>query len=151
MFTPDSDPMIERHVAGKTPSQRHAGVAAKSLCAALLGLTASLAVTAAAGPSNVAAAVARHFDATTVDRFSKSYQAIVATLPAGEAPRLEVAVEQTLRSYALASGRALRDADLRRLFDGKTAEQVVASAPRPDSPALRHASVGAAVDPLARR
>jgi hypothetical protein len=95
--------------------------------------------------------VARRFDATTVDRFSQSYQAIVATLPAGEVPRLDVAVEQTLRSYALASGRALSEADLRRLFDGKNAEQVLASAPRPDGPALRHASVRAAVEPLARR
>jgi len=76
------------------------------------------------------------FDATTIDSFARSYDAIVATLPANDVPSLELAVERTLRYYALTTGRSLGPADLVNLFGGKTAEQVVAAAPAPDDPTL---------------
>ncbi len=51
-------------------------------------------------------------------------------------PRLELAVERTLRCYALTTGRVLGQADLVNLFGGKTADEVVASAPPASDPTL---------------
>ena len=86
--------------------------------------------------ADAAESAVTRFDATSVDSFARSYEAIVAALPAREVPRLELAVERTLRYYALTTGRNLGQTDLINLFGGKTADQVVAAAPLPDDPAL---------------
>ena len=90
--------------------------------------------------ADAAEGAAARFDATSIDSFARSYEAIVAALPASEVPRLELAVERTLRYYALTTGRSLGQADLINLFGGKTADQVVASAPLPDDPTLSYVS-----------
>ena len=100
-------------------------------CALLLLVAASVALRAEA-----AEGAALRFDATSADSFEASYAAIIATLPESRVPVLELAVERTLRYYALTSGRSLEPADLLTLFGGKTAAEVVAAAPPADDPIL---------------
>lgn len=100
-------------------------------CALLLLAAAAASLRADAGEM-----ATLRFDATSVETFASSYRGIVAALPEKDVPRLELAVERTLRYYALTTGRVLGQADLVNLFGGKTADEVVASAPSASDPTL---------------
>jgi hypothetical protein len=138
----DRNPLNHPDATPQGGSWRLSGAVARIASICLLGATASLPVGAAGVPMSAGATetAAPQFDATTADSFARSYQAIVAALPAGEVPSLELAIERTLRYYALTTGGNLSQADLINLFGGKTAGQVVASAPLPDDPTLSWAS-----------
>ena len=138
MHTLDCDPSHFPDAAAQGRSRRRSGAATRSVRSWLLGAIASLPLVAAGVSVRAEAAdiAAPRFDATTVDSFFRSYEAIIATLPADAVPALELAVERTLRYYALTTGRSLGPADLISLFGGKTADQVVAAAPLPDDPTL---------------
>ncbi len=138
MHTLDRDPMISPDAPLPGRSRRRSGAATRSARSWLPGAVALLALVTAAVcvRADAAESTAPRFDATTLDSFARSYEAIITTLPAADVPGLELAVERTLRYYALTTGRSLGPADLINLFGGKTAEQVVATAPSPDDPTL---------------
>jgi hypothetical protein len=142
VLTFDRNPMNCPDATPQGRSRRRSGAVARIAGIGLLGTIASLPVGAAGVPMRAGAAdsAAPQFDATSADSFARSYQAIVATLPASEVPSLELAIERTLRYYALTTGGNLGQADLNNLFGGKTADQVVASAPSSDDATLSCAS-----------
>jgi hypothetical protein len=142
VHTLDRNPLNLPDATPQGRSWRPSGAVARIVGIALLGAIASLPVGAAGVPMRAGAAesAAPQFDATTADSFARSYQAIVATLPAGDVPSLELAIERTLRYYALTTGGNLGQADLINLFGGKTADQVIASAPSSDDSTLSCAS-----------
>jgi hypothetical protein len=142
VHTLDRNPLICPHATPHSRPRRPFGVVARIAGIWLLGAIASLPAGATGVPMKEAAAesAAPQFDASTADGFARSYQAIVAALPAGDVSSLELAIERTLRYYALTTGGNLGQADLINLFDGKTAGQIIASAPSPDDSTLSSAA-----------